>query len=157
TAMDQPLAKAAGNAVEVRSAIDFLTGGRREGALYAVTVELGAEMLMAGGLAKSVAEGRERMERAFGSGAAAERFARMVAALGGPHDVLERPAQHLRAADIVSEVLPTSPGHVEAVDARGIGLAVVALGGGRTRPHDRIDHAVGFTALASIGDEVGPD
>jgi thymidine phosphorylase len=157
TAMDQPLAKSAGNAVEVKNAIDFLTGARRDGALYAVTLELGAEMLVAGGLAAGVEEGRARMEKAFASGAAAERFARMVAALGGPRDLVEKPSHHLRAADIVVDVAPVASGRVEAIDTRAIGLAVVALGGGRTRPHDRIDHQVGFTELASIGEEVGQD
>ena len=157
TAMDQPLAAAAGNALEVRSAVDFLTGDSVDGSLFAVTCELGAEMLVLGGLAMSVAEGRARMAHAFESGAAAERFARMVAALGGPADFLERPADHLPQPEVVVAAVPSRPGLVAAIDARALGVAVVALGGGRTRPQDRIDHAVGFTGLARLGDAVGPE
>ncbi len=92
TAMDQPLADAAGNAVEMAYAVDYLTGARRQPRMHEVVVALGAEMLLLGRLASSQDEARAAMERAISSGAAAERFARMVAGLGGPRDILERPA-----------------------------------------------------------------
>ncbi|MDQ0472421.1 thymidine phosphorylase [Labrys wisconsinensis] len=154
TAMDQPLASAAGNAVEVRNAIDFLTGARRDPRLLEVTLALGAEMLVLGKLARTPEDGRTAMLGAYESGAAAERFARMVAALGGPADLLDRPDSHLQAAPVVRPVPAPAGGRIGAIDTRAVGLAVVALGGGRTRPQDPVDHAVGFTELAALGDTV---
>jgi thymidine phosphorylase len=155
TDMDQPLASAAGNAVEVAYAADYLTGRRREPRFHDVTLALGAEMLRLGGLAPDEAAGRRLMENAVASGAAAERFARMTAALGGPADILEHPGRHLAAAPVVRAVEPEEGGTVGAIDTRALGLAVVALGGGRTRPEDAVDPAVGLTQLAGIGQDVG--
>lgn len=157
TDMEEPLASAAGNALEVAYALDHLIGRRREPRFHAVTVALGAEMLVLGRLAADLDEGRARIEQAFASGAAAERFARMVAALGGPADLLERPQAHLAPAPVVKPVFAARAGIVAGIDTRGVGLAVVALGGGRQRPQDAIDPAVGLTQLAAIGDEIGPD
>ncbi|UZF91379.1 thymidine phosphorylase [Bosea sp. NBC_00550] len=157
TDMDEPLASAAGNALEVAYALDHLTGRRREPRFHEVTVALGAEMLLLGGLAADLDAARARIEGAFASGAAAERFARMVVALGGPADLLEAPEKHLAAAPIAKPVFAESAGTVASIDTRAVGLAVVALGGGRVRPQDPIDHAVGIVELAGIGDNTGPD
>jgi thymidine phosphorylase len=157
TAMDQPLAPAAGNAVEVAEAVAFLTGVRRVPRLWEVTVALGAEVLALGGLAADKDHGRARIIEAFESGRAAEVFGRMVAALGGPADFVERPAVYLKASSLVRPVAPLRAGFVAAVDTRAVGIAVVELGGGRRRAADPIDHAVGFTELAAVGDAVGPD
>ena len=156
TDMNEPLASAAGNAVETLHAIDHLLGAAREPRVQAVVVALGAEMLLLGGLARDLDEGRRRIEAALDSGAAAERFARMVSALGGPADLMERPRHHLPEAPVTLAVTPQQTGHVRAIDTRAVGLAVVALGGGRTRPQDPIDHAVGLTRLAGLGAPVGP-
>lgn len=152
TDMDAPLAKAAGNAVEVRHALDHLTGEGREPRFTKVTVALAAEMLVLGGLARDESEARAKAVRALKSGAAAERFARMVSALGGPADLMERPDLHLAAAPIVCEVWAERPGFVASIDTRALGLAVIGLGGGRRKTTDAIDHAVGLTGLASLGD-----
>ncbi|MDQ0392531.1 thymidine phosphorylase [Labrys monachus] len=157
TAMDQPLASAAGNAVEMRNALDFLTGVHRDTRLEAVTLALGAEILVLGRLAGSREEGEAMIGKALASGAGAERFARMVAGLGGPSDLVEHPQKHLPVAPVIRPVLAADAGPVGAIDTRAVGLAVVALGGGRSRPGDGVDHAVGFTALAALGDRVGPD
>lgn len=157
TDMDAPLASAAGNAVEVAYAIDYLTGARREPRFHEVLVELGATMLVLGGIAGGVEEGRARTERAVASGAAAERFGRMVVALGGPADLLERPWSHLRQAPVIRALPPEREAAVASVDTRALGLAVVAMGGGRRRAGDHIDHGVGLTELAGIADRVGPD
>lgn len=157
TDMNEPLASAAGNALEVAYALDHLTGRRREPRFHEVTVALGAEMLVLGGLADSLEHGRARIEQAFANGAAAERFARMVAALGGPPDLLERPERHLAQAALVKPVFAETAGHVAAIDNRGVGFAVVALGGGRMRAQDAIDPAVGLSALAGLGEAVGSD
>ena len=157
TPMDQPLAPSAGNAIEVLEAVDYLTGVRRSPRLHDVVLELGGEMLAITGLAADRAAGIAAVEDAITSGAAAERFARMVVALGGPSDLLEQPQRHLPLAPVRRAVVPTDAGVVTAVDTRAVGLAVVALGGGRTRPTDPIDPAVGLGDLAAIGDRVGPD
>ncbi len=157
TDMDEPLASAAGNGLEVAYALDHLTGRRREPRFHIVTVALAAEMLLLGRLAGDIDEATDKIEAAFASGAAAEHFARMIAALGGPSDLLERPEKHLPAAPILRPVHAEETGIVEAIDTRAVGFAVVALGGGRTRPADAIDHAVGLTALAGLGDRAGPN
>ena len=156
TDMNEPLPSAAGNAVEVMNAVDFLKGNpdRR---LHEVTVALGGELLALGGLAADDADGREKIEAAFASGRAAEIFARMVAALGGPSDFMEKPEQYLKPAPLTRPVTPGRAGTVTHIDTRAIGIAVVELGGGRMRAEDFIDHAVGFTRLAGLGANVGPD
>ena len=151
TDMDEPLASAAGNAVEMRYAVDYLTGAQREPRLHAVVVALGAEMLVAAGRAPTPEAGGAMIERAVASGAAAEKFAAMVAALGGPRDLLDRPQAFLAAAPVVMPVPAPQGGFVAAIDTRRLGLAVVALGGGRTRPQDTIDPAVGLTRMAARG------
>jgi len=157
TDMGEPLASVAGNALEVAYALDHLTGARREPRFHDVTVALAAEMLLLGRLAVDIDDARAKIEHAFTSGAAAERFARMIAALGGPTDLLEKPGRHLAAAPIVKPVFAGEAGKVEAIDTRAVGFAVVALGGGRVRPQDAIDHAVGIVDLAGLGDEAGPE
>ena len=156
TDMNQPLASAAGNAVEVVYAIDYLTGARREPRMHDVVVALGAEMLVLASLATDTADGRAKIEAAL-DGAAAEKFAEMVTALGGPADLVEHPDRYLERADVEVTVTPERTGRVSAIDTRAVGLAVVTLGGGRTRPQDPIDPAVGITELAEIGADVGTD
>lgn len=155
TDKNQPLASAAGNAVEVLNAVEFLTGRHLDPRLKEVIVALAAEMLVLGDLAPDIDEAAGRIEAAFASGRAAEFFARMVTALGGPPDFVDDPGKHLEAAPIVASVPAPVAGAVRAIDTRAVGMAVVALGGGRTRAADPIDHAVGFTRLAAIGDSVG--
>ena len=151
TRMDEALASAAGNAVEVANAVRFLTGAHRDEALETVTLALAGEMLQLGGLASDADAGRRMAMRALASGAAAERFGRMVAALGGPADFVERMEAHLPFAPIVRAVLADRPGTLVSIDARAIGMAVVSLGGGRSHPADIVDPCVGFTDLCRIG------
>jgi thymidine phosphorylase len=157
TDMNQVLGHDVGNALEVHEAVDFLIGRRREARLHAVTSALAREMLVQGGLARDHAEAAGPVERALESGTAAERFARMVAALGGPRDFLERPDQHLPRAPVQLAVTPAIAGVVAQVDARQIGLAVIALGGGRRQVSDTVDPAVGLADMRGPGDSVGPD
>ena len=156
TDMNAPLASAAGNAVEVRNAVDYLTGARRDARLHEVTLALGAELLVGSHLAADRIVARAALERALASGAAAERFQRMVGELGGPADFVERVGAHLPVAPLVRPVEADAEGFVVAIDAREIGLAVVELGGGRTRPTDAIDFAVGLTDLVGLGARVAP-
>lgn len=151
TDMNEPLALAAGNAVEVRNAVDFLTGDRRDARLEAVTLALVAEMLVSAKLAANHKVATERARDALSSGKAAEIFGRMVAGLGGPTDFISRVSHHLPIAPVTQEVRAPQTGHVASIDTRAIGVAVVTLGGGRIRPQDPIDHAVGVTALQPVG------
>ncbi len=151
TDMDQPLGSAAGNALEMAYAIDYLTGAVRESRMHAVVLALAAEMLVVGRLAESDDEARARLQRCLDDGSAAERFSKMVAALGGPGDLLSDPWKHLPRAPVVIDVPAPRTGFVRRIDTRAVGLAVVALGGGRTRPGDLIDHSVGITGLAAVG------
>ncbi len=154
TDMNQPLASAAGNAVEVTNAVDFLTGKVRDPRLLDVTLALAAEMLVSTGIAGTTREGLARAGRALDGGQAAETFGRMVALLGGPADFLQRPEAYLKSAPVERAVSAPASGFVTGVATRDIGVAVVALGGGRTRPEDGVDHAVGLTRLLSVGTEV---
>jgi len=164
TDMNQVLGRTAGNAVELREAIAYLAGeggfdgpGGREPRQHEVTLALSAELLVTGGLFADTVTARTACERSLVTGAAAERFARMVAALGGPADLLEHADRHLQLPEVTLPVLPARSGFVVAEDARAIGIAIVGMGGGRIRADQRIDHAVGFTHVAPIGAEVGPD
>jgi thymidine phosphorylase len=148
TDMDRVLGRTAGNAVEVREAIDHLTGAKSDDRLRAITLALCEELLALGGIAGA------DPAKALDSGAAAERFAQMVADLGGPSDLLER--DRLPHAAVTVEAFPDEPGVLEGVDVRAVGLAIIGLGGGRARETDSIDHAVGLTEVASPGERVGP-
>lgn len=151
TDMDQPLASAAGNSVETAHAIAHLTGLRRESRVQEIVLALGAEMLHLGGLVADLDTGRRRIEAALEGGAAAEHFARMVAALGGPHDLLQRPEFYLAPAPVIRPVPSLAGGFVTRIETRAIGLCVVELGGGRRRAQDAVDPAVGLTRLCEIG------
>jgi thymidine phosphorylase len=151
TDMDEVLGTTAGNAVEVREAIDYLTG-TREPRLHEVTISLAASLIEQGGLAE---DGRAAAAQALDSGAAAERFAAMVSALGGPADFVENP--DLPTAPVTHAAAPERPGTVTGMDCRAVGLVVTGLGGNRRREDDVIDPAVGLTEIAPVGAQVGPD
>ena len=156
TDMNQVLGRTVGNALEVAEAADYLTGADRDPRLHTVTAALAAEMLVIGGLADSFEAGLVAVVDALDSGRAAERFAGMVAELGGPAGFLERPADHLADAPVQVDCFPAQAGTVIAMDTRAIGVAVVELGGGRTRPADPVDHRVGLTGMVGLGEEIGP-
>ncbi len=155
--MDQPLACTAGNALEMREAIDYLAGDFRHPRLHAVSVRIASEMLWVGKLADSLEDAEKKVLAALESGAAAERFEKMVAGQGGPSVPFERLAQHLPEAPLVKPVYPGETGAISSVDTRALGLAVVVLGGGRKRAGQGIDHAVGLAELVSVGDEVSSE
>ena len=157
TDMDEVLGASAGNAVEVAESIDYLTGDRRDPRLHEITLALAGSLLVQGGLEPDEVSAQDAAVRALESGAAAERFARMVAELGGPGDLLERPSDHLAAAPVRRPVAPERAGVVTGMDCRAVGLVVTGLGGNRARETDAIDPAVGLTEVAPVGAEVGPD
>jgi thymidine phosphorylase len=157
TDMSQVLGHSAGHATEVREAIDYLAGRRRDPRLDEITRALVAEMLLVGRLSQTRPEAMSRIDEALASGRAAEAFARMVAALGGPVDLLDHPDRHLRAAPVVKPCSPHRAGRIATIDTRAIGLALIELGGGRRQVGDKIDHRVGFSEFLGVGEEVGPD
>ena len=157
TDMSQALGHHVGNALEVLEAIEFLTGARRDARLHAVTSALATELLVLGGLARDDGAGTAAVDKALASGAAAERFARMVKALGGPADLVEHPARHLARAPVELAVAPDVAGVIARIDARAVGLLVAALGGGRQAIEDPIDPAVGLADVRGIGERVSRD
>lgn len=157
TDMNQVLGRTAGNALEVADAVAFLTGTEREARSLEVTLALAGEMLAQGRLADTPEAGRMMARTALEDGRAAEVFGRMVAALGGPADLMERPERHLETAAVAVPVYAERPGIVTRIDARRLGVAVIELGGGRRQASDRIDPAVGLTEIAGLGAAVGPD
>jgi thymidine phosphorylase len=156
TDMNQVLGRSAGNAVEVREAIDHLTGAAADPRLREVTLALSAELLVLGGVVRDPAAALSQATAALDGGRAADRFAAMVSALGGPSTLLEAPDRHLPTAPTVEAVFPVGAGVVSAVDVRAVGVAIIGLGGGRARETDAVDHAVGLTGVAAIGEPVGP-
>ncbi len=151
TDMSEPLARSAGNALELREAIAMLRGGRCDARLLEVTLALGVEVMVQGGLAKDAKAARAALARSITSGEAAERFSRMVRSLGGPKDLVEKPDAHLAKAPVVVDVRAASDGIVTAIDTRAVGFAVVMLGGGRTAPDQAVNHAVGLDRLLPVG------
>ena len=155
TDMSQPLARSAGNALEVLESVRMLRGERADPRLAEVTLALGAELLRLGGVAPDDAAARALLGKALASGDAAERFARMIAGLGGPADFVERPQHHLASAPVMRDVSAPAAGFVARVDTRALGLAVVELGGGRTQPGTAVDSRVGLDRLRSVGERIG--
>ena len=148
---------AIGAATEVIETVDFLTGRHRDARVAELTLTVTAEMIVLAGLASDIEAARSLAASRLEDGSAAAHFGRMVAALGGPGDFMEKPGTYLKAAPVVRPVTANQAGIVDAIDGRKIGVAVVELGGGRAREADTIDHAVGFTALAGLGATVGGD
>ncbi len=157
TDMNEVLGWTAGNAIEVHESIDHLTGVRREPRLHEVTVALAVELLHPTGLCADAEAARAKVEAVLADGSAAERFAAMVRALGGPSDLLERPHHYLPLAPVQLAVAPARRGYLNAMDVRAVGLAVLAMGGGRRRADEAIDPSVGLSQVRGIGAELGPE
>ncbi|MDB6180588.1 thymidine phosphorylase [Paracoccus fistulariae] len=148
TDMDQPLARSAGNALEVAEAIAVLRG--KTGALRDLSLALAQECLTVAG------QGTRDLVTLLENGRAAEIFGQMVTAQGGPAGLVDDPETHLPRAPVARPV-PAPDGHVTRIDVTALGHAVVALGGGRVKAGERIDPSVGLSDLAKLGEPVGPD
>jgi thymidine phosphorylase len=144
TDMNQVLGRTAGNALEVKETVDYLTGRHREARLETVVNALADELTSLAGLPG-------------GGDDPVEHFSRMVHALGGPADFIEKADDYLPVAPVTRAVLPDQPGFITSMDTRAIGVAVIELGGGRRKVTDSIDHAVGLTEVLGIGEEAGAD
>lgn len=152
--MNQVLGASAGNALEVAEAVEMLKGAEGDRRLREVTLALCGELLALGGLAESPTAGAEFAETALAEGRAAEAFQRMVAGLGGPKDFLERADAYLAQAPVVRPLPARRSGYVRAQATREIGLAIMQLDGGRRRTGEEIDHRVGLSEIAAIGERV---
>ncbi|MGD9639302.1 MAG: thymidine phosphorylase [Alphaproteobacteria bacterium] len=157
TDMNEVLGDNAGNAVEVVEAVDYLTGKYRDPRLHEVTMALCAELLILGRLVSSREEAHKKLQEVLDNGKAAELFQKMVFNLGGPIDFVSNPEKHLPKANVIKPIFSEKEGFISAVDTRGVGLAVITLGGGRVHPEQTLNYSVGFTKIAHIGDRVGKD
>jgi len=149
TDMNEVLGATAGNAVEIMESVRYLRNEYRDPRLDEVVIALCAEMLLVAGLETDRDAAARRCEEVVTSGQAAERFARMVHALGGPADFVENPEAYLQKAPVVRPV--HSSGFVTAVDTYAVGNAIIELGGGRRRTGEALDLSVGFTEIAKVG------
>lgn len=152
TAMEQPLGRAVGNALEVAESIACLRG---EGPadVMEVTTTLGTHMLILGGVATNEADARVRLQSSISSGAALAKFREIIAAQGGDPTVIDHPERLPRAKHQIP--FPSSKGgYVHRVDAMGVALAALQLGAGRVKAEDKIDPAVGVSHLVKVGEGV---
>jgi thymidine phosphorylase len=154
TDMNQPLARSAGNALEITEAVEFLSGEYRQPRLEDVVLSVGSEMLLLGGLAGNPSVARFMLNKVIETGMAAECFARMVSMQGGPADLVEDPAKYLPSAPVVRPLAASSDGGIEYMDTHAIGLSIVSLGGGRKSVEDTLDHRVGLSDFCLVGDTV---
>jgi pyrimidine-nucleoside phosphorylase len=152
TAMDRPLGRLVGNALEVRESIEVLRGEGPDD-LRGVVVALASEMLVRTGLAEDEASAEARAGETLASGSALDRFARLIEAQGGDPSVVDSP-DRLPTAPATRQLRAVESGFVHFVHPRPIGWAVVAMGGGRTALGDTIDASVGFELAVHPGDPV---
>ncbi len=153
TDMNQPLAPALGNALEVAEVMKVMTSGQTS-PLADISAELGGVLMADAGMCASVEEGRARIAEVIRDGRAAERFGRMMAAVGGPVQFVDTWARFLPEANVIQEVPAPRDGYISAIDGEALGLAVVALGGGRQVESDEIDPAVGLSGILRLGQHV---
>ena len=157
TDMNQPCIPSVGNALEVMEVMEALNGGDRGTILVDLTARLGGELLVLAGMAGDGVEGARQIRASLTDGSAADRFARMVHALGGPADFVERWRDRLPAARVVMPVIAGEAGYVSAIDGEALGQVVVHLGGGRLKQGDRVDPSVGLSQVVLIGETVAAD
>ena len=151
TDMNEPLASAAGNAVEVRNAVEFLTGAHRDPRLEEVVLTLVAEMLVLSGKQTDRQAAKAKARAALDDGRATDLFGQMVTGLGGPADFVDRYDHHLPVAPVIEDIVAPRDGYLTGYDTRAIGVAVVEMGGGRRKREDTIDHAVGLDRIVGVG------
>lgn len=154
TDMNQVLGRHVGNALEVIEAVDYLKGNQVNQRLHTVTMELCADLLVSANLAENIDLAKQKLEKSLSSGKALEIFAKMVSALGGPKDFVEKPEAYLPHAAIVKPLYAEHAGYVSAMQTRNLGLAIIGLKGGRIRADQKLDYATGFSEFCQIGDYV---
>lgn len=151
TDMNQVLGTSAGNAVEMYETVKYLTGKQREPRLHAVVVALAVSMLISSKIANTEAEAKTKINAVLANGEAAEIFSKMIAALGGPNNLLEAPWESMTKANVIKDVIATRSGYISGMQTRDIGLSIVGMKGGRTANGQLIDHSVGFDRILPVG------
>ncbi|WP_206486395.1 thymidine phosphorylase [Thalassotalea sp. G2M2-11] len=151
TDMNQVLGSTAGNALEMKETVDYLTGKQREPRLHQVTCQLASAMLINTNIVNDHQQAMVKIEQVLQSGQAAELFNRMIAALGGPNDFIENPWDSMTRANVVMDVVASKHGYINGMQTRDIGMAIVAMKGGRTANGQVIDHSVGFDRILPVG------
>lgn len=154
TDMNQVLGRHVGNALEVIEAVDYLKGNQVDSRLHTVTMELCADLLVSANLAENIDLAKQKLEKSLSSGKALEIFAKMVSALGGPKDFVEKPEAYLPRAAIVKPLYAEHAGYVSGMQTRNLGLAIIGLKGGRIRADQKLDYATGFSEFCQVGDYV---
>ncbi len=154
TDMHESLASTAGNALEVHSGLSLLKAEPAEKRLLELSLALGANLLVSSGIFVSEKMARRNLQDSLSSGKAAEIFGKMVGALGGPNDFIERADGYLPAAKKIEDFPSSSSGYLQSVNGRILGQAVIELGGGRKRKGDRLDFSVGLDRFIRIGQKV---
>jgi thymidine phosphorylase len=153
--MDQPLVPSLGNALEVAEVMRVLTGAvSMDSRIVTLCGVLGGEVLARAGLAADAGAGAAQVVAAIDSGAAADRFGTMIAAMGGPVAFLDTWVRFLPEATVIRAVKAPVSGFVQAIAGEALGRAVVALGGGRLVESDTVDPAVGLSEVVPLGSHV---
>lgn len=155
--MNQCLAYNAGNALEVKEAIQYLQNSRKNPRLHKVTMVLSSYALINANLAKDEKDANSKLEYALSSGRALEIFEKMVYALGGPIDFCQKYDKYLKKSKFIKPIYAPKEGIVTAIDTIALGMSVVGLGGGRIHSNDTIDHSVGLENVISLGENVNRD
>lgn len=154
TDMNQVLGATAGNALEMAETVKYLNGSLREPRLHAVVVSLAKAMLVSAKVAENEDIAMKKINQVLASGAAADIFAKMIHALGGPSDFMKDPWRSMQRANIIVDVIAPEHGYITGMQTRDIGMAVVGLKGGRTANGQQIDHSVGFDRILPIGTRI---
>ena len=155
--MNQPLGMAVGNGLEMKEAIETLSGRLPEGdPLYEVCMLLASKMLLLANLAQSDAEAREKLKAALDSGAGLKKLEAMLRAMGGDTACVKDPSLLCRVKRKL-DVFPAGSGYVADMDAVSIGVAAQLLGAGRAKKEDAIDPAVGLVMRKRRGDYIRRD
>lgn len=154
TDMNQPLGHASGNAVEMAETVEYLTTDKRDPRLHEIVEALAVSMLKSAKLASDETEAKAKIEEALSSGKAADIFGKMIAVMGGPADFMTNPWGSMEKAAVIRDVVAQKSGFIAGVDTRAVGVAIVAMGGGRVNPGQLVDHSVGFDHILPVGSKV---
>jgi thymidine phosphorylase len=151
TDMNQVLGSTAGNALEIFETIQYLTGEQREPRLHQIVIALAKTMLVNAGLASNDIKAKEMAEKSLSSGRAAQVFAKMITALGGDSQLLEKPWKIMKQSEVITDIIAPEHGYINTMQTRDIGMSIVAMGGGRLANGQAIDHSVGFDQILPVG------
>lgn len=154
---NQVIGKSAGNAVEIKEAIEFLIGKNKDSRLMDLVLTLGSEMLLAGKLITSYEEGKRRLSTALEKGEGAEKFSRMVMRFSGVGNILEKYEDILPRAPIIRPVFGSKEGYISYIDGKKIAHCLIIMKAARLSLADIIDYSAGFSSCRSVGDYVDLD